>query len=87
MLLDIFACIAQYALCAVIIYVPQHALCTCYGMCWLIWCMCLLLHELLNIPLVLYIVRIARYVLHIAKCTYYFTCANLNASCNTQCTC
>ena len=31
----------------------------------------------------LYIVHIARYALRIAKCTCYFTCANLNASRNT----
>ena len=47
--------------------------------------MCLLLHELLNILLVLCIVHIARYALRIGKCTCYFTCANLNASCSTQC--
>ena len=67
--------------------VAQHALCTCYGKCWLIWFMCSLLYELLNILLVLYIVHIARYALHIAKCTCYFSCANLNASRNTQCAC
>ena len=56
-------------------------------MCWLTWFMCLLLHELLNILLVLCIVHIARYALRIGKCTCYFTCANLNASCSTQRAC
>ena len=60
---------------------------TCYGMCLLTWFMCLLLYELLNMLLVLCIVHIARYALRIAKCTCYFTCASLNASCSIQCAC
>ena len=48
--------------------------------------MCLLLFVLLNIIFsCAFIVLIPRYALRIAKCTCYFTCANLNVSCNAQC--
>ena len=54
-------------------YVTQHALCTCYGMCWLIWCMCFLLYVLLNILYnYAFIVHITRYAQRIAKCTCYY---------------
>ena len=83
-LLDIFC--MHCSICSMCCYHTYMSLNMLYvlvmGMCGLIRSMCLLLYELLNISLVLYIVRIARYALRIAKCTYYFTCANLNASCN-----